>query len=162
MKYKLFISLLYYFIILINSDNDVADEQQQPFILKKRSVTNSRYYLKRIIWDKRVLTYSLFGKIANKNQTTLKSIKRSMREAFWEWEKNSCFKFVDSTPSKLADIKIIFTNDQYFSDLNGATSSSDPLSINYTHQNCERRLKGRAGHAFFRFNFKIINKINNQ
>jgi hypothetical protein len=138
MQHKLLFSLVYFFILINNAEKT----------FKKRSVTNSRYYLKRIIWDKRVLSYSLFGKIANKNQTTLKSIKRSMREAFFEWEKNSCFKFVDLTPSRLADIKIIFTNDQYSSNF---IKTNDPLSINYTHQNCERRLKGRAGHAFFRF-----------
>ena len=99
MQHKLLFSLVYFFILINNAEKT----------FKKRSVTNSRYYLKRIIWDKRVLSYSLFGKIANKNQTTLKSIKRSMREAFFEWEKNSCFKFVDLTPSRLADIKIIFT-----------------------------------------------------
>jgi superfamily I DNA and/or RNA helicase len=138
MQHKLLFSLVYFFILINNAEKT----------FKKRSVTNSRYYLKRIIWDKRVLSYSIFGKIANKNQTTLKSIKRSMREAFFEWEKNSCFKFVDLTPSRLADIKIIFTNDQYSSNF---LKTNDPLSINYTHQNCERRLKGRAGHAFFRF-----------
>lgn len=120
----------------------------------KRSVTNSRYYLKRIIWDKRVLTYSLFGNSAAKNQTKFKTLKNSLRESFDEWQNNSCFKFIDQTPSKLADIKIIFTNDQY-----AAKIVTDPLSLNYTHQNCERRLKGRAGHAFFRYHKKFPAQI---
>ena len=122
--------------------------------LRKRSVTNSRYYLKRIIWDKQLLTYALFGNLAHRNQTSLSNIKRALRDAFDEWQNNSCFKFIDQTPSKSADIKIIFTSDQYAPQL-----VTDPLISNYTHQNCERRLKGRAGHAFFRYHKKFPGKI---
>lgn len=122
--------------------------------LKKRSVTNSRYYLKRIIWDKRLLTYALFGNLAHKNQTSMHSIKRSLSEAFGEWQNNSCFKFVDQTPSRTADIKIVFTSDQYAHQL-----VTDPFIDTYTHQNCERRLQGRAGHAFFRYHKKFPGKV---
>jgi hypothetical protein len=122
--------------------------------VNKRSVINSRYYLKRIIWDKKLLTYALFGNLAPKNQTSLLNIKLALREAFDEWQNNSCFKFIDQTPSKSADIKIIFTSDQYAPKL-----VTDPLMSNYTHQNCERKLKGRAGHAFFRYHKKFPGKI---
>lgn len=143
------ILILVIYVVLFNLTNEIKHEERH-----KRSVTNSRYYLKRIIWDKRILSYSLFGNLAAKNQTSLKSVRHSLREAFDEWQNNSCFRFVDQTPSILSDIKIIFTNDQYSSKL-----VTDPFSINYAHQNCERRLKGRAGHAFFRYHKKFPAQI---
>lgn len=115
------------------------------------SVTSSKYNLKRILWDKFDLTYSLHGNVAYRNQTKQETVRKVLNEAFSEWQRNSCFKFRDVSPSKYADIKVIFTRDSntaYF-DSHGR-EVVDPLSINYSHFGCERRFRGSAAHAFFR------------
>ena len=104
-------------------------------LVRKRSITRSKYNRERILWNKHNITYSIFGKIAAYNQTSYTAVKKALQSSFSEWEANSCFKFKDVTPSSVSDIKIIFTNDRL---RNSPKRVENPYSINYTHHNCER------------------------
>ena len=103
--------------------------------IKRRSMTRSKYNRDRILWNKKIITYSLFGDFVSNNQTTLYAIKKALNESFSEWEANSCFKFKNVTPNYVSDIKIIFTNDRM---RYSPRRVEDPFSLNYTHHNCER------------------------
>ena len=130
-------------------------------VLNKRSIQQSNNYLKIKNWDRKYLTYSLFGQVASYNQTDLRLVQTLIFEAFNEWQLNSCFKFINVTPSRQADIKIIFTNDNYRSSL----YEDDPLLGNFFHQKyCETEIKNIAAHAFFRYHKKFPAQIhvNNQ
>jgi hypothetical protein len=101
----------------------------------KRSITRSKHNKERILWNKSLITYSLFGNIAEFGQTSYGAVKKALVLSFSEWEANSCFKFKDVTPSSYSDIKIIFTNDKR---RNSPKRIENPYSENYTHHNCER------------------------
>ncbi len=78
-------------------------------------VVDDSHYLKQIQWDKVDLSYVIVGNVASKNQTSVKAVERTVREAFDEWERNSCFKFrpLGSNQNfQKADVKIVFTNDK--------------------------------------------------
>ena len=104
-------------------------------IVRKRSVTRSKHNKERVLWNKSLITYSLFGNVAAYNQTSYAAVKKALSQSFAEWQSNSCFKFKDVTPSYNADIKIIFTNDRL---RNSPKRVENPYSIDYTHHNCER------------------------
>jgi predicted Zn-dependent protease len=103
---------------------------------------SSRYLRKKIQWQKSTLTYTLMGNVSAYNQTSFDSARQALNDAFHEWQINSCFKFVDVTPNNhMADIKIIFTNDR---------SNNQNM-----HDKCDRKFKGSAAHAFFRYHKKF-------
>lgn len=75
------------------------------------SVTEENVYHKQIQWTRADLTYAVVGSAASKNQTSQEAVERTVREAFSEWERNSCFRFRRSD-YQFADIKVAFTNDK--------------------------------------------------
>ncbi|CAF0779458.1 unnamed protein product [Brachionus calyciflorus] len=105
--------------------------------MNKRSIVASRYVPKRALWNKYILSYSLDGNVSDKNQTSFLAVKKALFDAFHDWEMNSCFDFIDVTPSQKSDIKILFTNDK----------------IN--HKDCNRKFRGTAAHAFYRYHKKF-------
>lgn len=84
-------------------------------------VTDENGYMKQIQWTRTDLTYAVIGNVGAKNQTTVDSVERTVREAFSEWERNSCFRFrrinnlgISQNESwQMSDVKIVFTNDKY-------------------------------------------------
>lgn len=111
-------------------------------VKSKRSAIGSHYYYsKKILWNRKSLTYTLTGNVAFRNQTELETVTNVLKESFNEWEKNSCFSFFDARTSSLsADIKVIFTNDR----------NDTKSKLEFGHKNCDRRFRGAAAHAFFR------------
>jgi len=88
-------------------------------------------------WTKLDLTYALFGDTAHQNQTRPEAVRRALREAFAEWQANSCFTFREVAASR-ADIKVIFTSDS------GEQGSADPLSPAFSHRAfCHSRIKSK-------------------
>lgn len=108
---------------------------------------SSRYLRKKILWQKSTLTYSLIGDVSAYNQTSFDAVRQVLNDAFNEWQSNSCFKFNDITPNHhTADIKIIFTNDRL--------SMKNNNNILYNHEKCDRKFRGSAAHAYFRYHKK--------
>lgn len=95
-----------------------------------------RYTPRRARWTLYKLSYSLTGVLSDKNQTSAESARKAVNDAFSDWQSVSCFDFFDVSPSLIADIKIVFTNDK-----------SD-------HHNCNRKFHGTAAHAFFKYHNK--------
>jgi predicted Zn-dependent protease len=121
---------------------------------KKRSaisVNGNKAALRRALWDKTQLTYSLHGQMSSNGQTRYDVVERALNEAFREWAHNSCFTFikVDATASPLSqatnsDIRIVFTNDREI-------NSPRPVDNVRNHSGtCDRRFRYSAAHAFFR------------
>lgn len=135
---RIYPKLIFLFMLFILIENAQGQSLNRP--LHKRSITSSRYYSKRALWNQTALSYSLLGNVAERNQTSLQSVRKVLRDSFQEWQNNSCFNFIEVTPSLTADIKIIFTNDK--------------SNKNYYHKSCERRFRGTAAHAFFRYHKK--------
>lgn len=80
------------------------------------SVVEDNSYLKQIQWDKVDLSYTVVGNVGSRNQTSVEAVERTVREAFDEWEQNSCFSFrrlAFNENFQKADVKIVFTNDRY-------------------------------------------------
>lgn len=92
-----------------------------------------------ILWNKKHLTYSVFGDVSARDQTRVESVLLALSAAFREWENNSCFTFKHLQRSKLADIKIIFTNDKY-----QKNRQSSPFEEGFSHHSmCQSRIKSR-------------------
>ena len=105
------------------------------------SYQRSRNHNRNIFWRKTDLNYSLFGHVASQNQTSLSSIKKAVRDAFTEWETNSCFRFTEITPSSTADIKLVFTNDHLMS--GSKQPQSSPFEADFAHKYfCKSRITG--------------------
>lgn len=81
----------------------------------KRSILEPNQYIEQIKWTKANLSYTVIGNVASRNQTSVDTVEKTVREAFDEWERNSCFKF-KRIPSDQAresiDIKVVFANDK--------------------------------------------------
>ena len=106
--------------------------------LEKRSFQRKIKFRRNILWESTNLKYAIFGNIANLDQTRKSVIKRVVSEAFREWQENSCFIFKGIKPSSLADIKIIFTNDEQKSE-----NQQNSILPNFFHKKqCEFRIKG--------------------
>lgn len=115
--------------------------------LEKRSFQRRIKYRRDILWERTNLNYAVFGNIASLNQTKISEIKKVISDAFGEWQHNSCFRFKDVTPSSLADIKIIFTNDRP-----KIKEQSNSIISNFSHNTqCEFRIKGKIV-----YNMKVI------
>ena len=90
------------------------------------------------LWNKRNLTYALFGNPACHSQTRPAQIRRTVKEAFADWQANSCFTFRQVDASSSADINVVFTND------NNERRGNDPLSSTFSHRSfCHSRLKSK-------------------
>lgn len=77
--------------------------------------------------------------MAPRGQLSFAKVLELLNDAFADWQSKTCFRFkyLANDPSSSADIKVVFTNDQ-----------------ENAHKSCERRFKGAAGHAFFRYHKK--------
>ncbi len=120
----------------------------------KRSAINVNGHraMKRALWDKNRLTYSLHGQVGSKDQTKRDVVLKVLDEAFREWENISCFKFDLAASPQNSDIKIVFANDRVLFE-NNRESVSNHLG------SCERRFRNSAAHAFFRTNKKFPAQI---
>ncbi len=89
------------------------------------------------LWTKRDLSFGLLGNIASQNQTSSAVIWNTLREAFSEWQVNSCFTFRE-TAASLADIKIIFIND------NDKQDKENSLNSVFSHKSyCPSKIKSK-------------------
>jgi predicted Zn-dependent protease len=156
---KNFYYLISFLASIVTGDFDDAHRQHHNH---KRSAVDTSLYLKQIQWPKVDLTYSLIGNVASKNQTQTRAVENTLRDAFDEWERNSCFRFTRIIRNlSNADIKIIFTNDRNYAQINQQQQQKQQqlngtnVQNNYYHRNCTRKFRGSVAHAFFRYNKKF-------
>ena len=110
-----------YFVALLSSAmfdlsrcSDISSREKRSLVVED---TTSEY-MKQTRWTRADLSYEVIGNVASRNQTSLSAVEKAVREAFDDWEINSCFRFkrlnsAQQRPfSSLADIKIVFTNDR--------------------------------------------------
>jgi hypothetical protein len=130
----------------------ISELKSEPSkIFKKRSIVSiSKHFLKRILWQKKVITYALHGRFDSRHHVKLEDARLILCQAFSEWQNSSCFKFQDKTPSIRSDIKVIFTNDNRPSTVHYKNYQNEiPDSLEH-FEKCERRFRNSPAHAFFR------------
>ena len=98
-------------------------------------------------WTRSYLSYSILGEVANRNQTQFSAVRQTLKLAFADWQANSHFKFRDITPSIYADIKVIFTRDDFY---------YKPSEMRH---NCGRKFSKNPAHAFFKNHKKTPGEI---
>lgn len=148
MKTCLIIQIFYILVTSLKRNESVAYIENRH--LFKRSIVSSKNYLNRILWEKKNISFSLFGNEFSKDSMSVELVRNILKDAFKEWQENSCFKFNDVTPSARADIKIVFTNDRHKT----RAKQMNLAEKNYEHQRCERKFRSHAAHAFFRYHKK--------
>lgn len=108
-----FVALLSSVMFDLSRCSDISREKRSSVIEDTTSE-----YMKQTRWTRADLSYEVIGNVASRNQTSLSAVEKAVREAFDDWERNSCFRFkrlngAQLKPfSSLADIKIVFTNDR--------------------------------------------------
>lgn len=124
MKFKLLLIIFCSLVFILQAIPIV----KRSFVYKNEYKSSSK---RDRTWNQTLLTYTVLGELSTIHKIKQFNMYKTIQNAFLEWSINSPYRFIDMTPFKNADIKVIFSRD------------SDK-----TH-NCYRNFNNNPAHAFF-------------